>query len=144
VRIAGEVMPANPRPNVNPSGDGPGAERQAEGGGNGDRHEARIAEWAQLDQPDAVGKARQESTGDLDLQPGLADVSGAGQRQQPMLGGEFLTAFSASFRPTSSGRFAERFVGGAERAATELDRPPIGKEFAPVRSPFGFFILGRG
>ena len=61
---------------------GPAREPERERTGDGARHELRIGERPQLDQPDAVGEVGQQPPRDLERQPGLSNASGADQGQQ--------------------------------------------------------------
>ena len=60
-------------------GDRTGAERETDGGRDGDRDEGRIGERSELDEPHAVGKPRQQPPRSLQRQSRLAHTTGAGQ-----------------------------------------------------------------
>ena len=64
------------------------SEFEPERGGDGDRDEVGIGERRELDDPDPVGKFRQQVSCDLEAEPRLADAAGAGQRDEAMGGAE--------------------------------------------------------
>ncbi len=52
------------------------------------RHEPRVTQRGELDQPDAVGKIFADFGGELERQPALADAADAEQREQARVGEE--------------------------------------------------------
>ena len=61
---------------------------QPQGGDNGGGQQRRVGERSQFNQPDAIGKGRQQRGGNFERQPRLAGAAGADQRHEARGGGD--------------------------------------------------------
>jgi hypothetical protein len=80
---------------------------EPEHSGNSDGDEVRIGQRRQLDSPDPISKSRQQVSCDFEAEPGLADVPGAGQRDEAVRGAETqdLDQLDIAADQLGSGRF---------------------------------------
>ena len=116
-----------------------GADFQAEHGRNRARHQARVAERRQIDQPDAVLISADHALGDGEGDRGLADAAGPDDRHQALarkLRDErrhrFLAADHPRYRERQIVRRRRRDRSGTARPATAPPCVPGRRNCSPV------------
>ena len=107
----------------------PGARFQAERLGHHVRHQQRLADGDEIDEPHAVRVLRADPLGDLHRQPGLAAAAGSGEGEQPRA-------------PEQPLRFGE-FPFPADEAG-HRGRQVSGRRSAALRAVRGCVLLWSG
>jgi hypothetical protein len=89
---------------------------ETEGCCHGGRDKTRIRQRRELNGPYPIGKSRQQASGYLKAEPGLADATGPSQGDEAVGGAEVQDLVSSASRPISSETGSGRFVGGWDTA----------------------------
>ena len=99
---------------------------------DGDRDEVGIRQRRQLDDPNPVGKSRQQVSRNLDAEARLADAARADQGDEAVGGGKAKISSSSTSRPISSETASGRFVRRQDRAASRRPAAQVDRADSPV------------